>query len=160
MSRCVSVRVSNGLDPHFDNWESDQGRNQERGFNVVARMVDDLAGREYKGTGRSWLDHTTIIGFSEFSRTPLLNPNGGRDHSLTNACFLLGGGIRGGQVIGASSNLGMQPTAVNLQTGQSLSIPGEGEVILPEHILQTLFHEVGISESNADLRVSPINALI
>ena len=160
ISRCVSVQVANGLDTHFDNWESEQGQNQERGFNVVARMVDDLAGREYKGTGRSWLDHTTIVGFSEFSRTPLLNPNGGRDHALTNACFLIGGGIRGGQVVGASSDLGMQPTAVNLSTGRTLSNPSEGVVILPEHILQTLFHEVGIPESQADLRVSPISALI
>ena len=160
MSRCVSVEVAGGLDTHFDNWESDQGRNQERGFNVVARMVDDLASREYKGTGRSWLDHTTIVGFSEFSRTPLLNANGGRDHALTNACFLLGGGIRGGQSIGASSDIGMQPTACDLRSGRSVANPNAGEVIRPEHVLQTLFHEVGIPEETADLRVSPISALI
>ena len=160
MSRCVSVEVAGGLDTHFDNWESDQGRNQERGFNVVARMIDDLASREYKGTGRSWLDHTTIVGFSEFSRTPLLNANGGRDHALTNACFLLGGGIRGGQAIGASSDVGMQPTACDLRSGRSVANPNAGEVIRPEHVLQTLFHEVGISEAVADLRVSPISALV
>lgn len=160
MSRCVNVEVAGGLDTHFDNWESEQGSNQERGFNVIARMASDLAAREYKDTGRSWLDHTTIVGFSEFSRTPLLNANGGRDHALTNACLLLGGGVRGRQVIGASSDLGMQPTATNLMTGQSLSQPEAGEVIRPEHVLQTLFHEVGIPEEVADLRVSPIRALI
>ena len=160
MSRCVSVAVAGGLDTHFDNWETDQGANQERGFNIVARMVDDLAAREYKNTGRSWLDHTTIVGFSEFSRTPLLNANGGRDHSLTNACFLLGGGVRGGQVIGSSSDIGMQPMATNLHTGRAVNQPEAGEVILPEHVLQTLFHEVGIPEERADLRVNPIRALI
>lgn len=159
MSRCVNVAVAGGLDTHFDNWESDQGANQERGFNVVARMADDLAAREYKNTGSSWLDHTTIVGFSEFSRTPLLNGNGGRDHSLTNACFLLGGGVRGRQVIGGSSDLGMQPTAVDVNTGR-VTDPSAGEVILPEHILQTLFHEVGIPEQRADLRVSPLRTLI
>jgi uncharacterized protein (DUF1501 family) len=160
MSRCVSVQVANGLDTHFDNWESDQGAFQERGFNVVARMVDDLSAREYKNTGSSWLDHTVIVGFSEFSRTPLLNDNGGRDHSLTNASFLIGGNIRGGQAIGASSNVGMQPMAVNLQNGRALNNPSEGEVIRPEHVLQTLFHEVGLPESRVDLRVDPIAALI
>ena len=160
MSRCVNVQVAGGLDTHFDNWESDQGSNQERGFNVVSRMAQDLAAREYKGTGRSWLDHTTIVGFSEFSRTPLLNGNGGRDHALTNACFLLGGGVRGGQVIGASSDLGMQPMAADLQSGRALAQPAAGEVIRPEHVLQTLFHEVGISEDRADFRVEPIRALI
>jgi uncharacterized protein (DUF1501 family) len=159
MSRCVSVAVAGGLDTHFDNWETDQGANQERGFGVVARMADDLAAREYKNTGRSWLDHTTIVGFSEFSRTPLLNANGGRDHSLTNACFLLGGGVRGGQVIGSSSDVGMQPMATDLNTGRAVQ-PDAGEVILPEHVLQTLFHEVGITEERADLRVDPIRVLI
>ena len=160
MSRCVNVQVANGLDTHFDNWESDQGAFQERGFNVVARMADDLASREYKNTGLSWLDHTVIVGFSEFSRTPLLNDNGGRDHALTNASFLLGGQIKGGQAIGASSNVGMQPMAVDLATGRAQSNPENGEVIRPEHILQTLFHEVGIPERQADLRVPPIEALV
>jgi uncharacterized protein (DUF1501 family) len=159
MTRCVNVQVASGLDTHFDNWESDQGAIQERGFNTVARMVEDLANRQYKDTSRSWLDHTVIVGFSEFSRTPLLNSNGGRDHALTNASFLIGGGIQGGQVIGQSSNVGMQPMAVNLQTGQAVSNPAAGEVIRPEHILQTLLHEVGIGEE-ADLRVPHIPALL
>ena len=94
-------------------------------------------------------DHTVIVGFSEFSRTPLINVRGGRDHSLTNACFVAGGNIRGNQVIGASSDLALQPTKTNLVTG----LPDlGGEVIRPEHVLQTLFDEVGIGEK-PDLRV-------
>ena len=31
---------------------------------------------KYKGTGSSWLDHTVIVGFSEFSRTALINVRG------------------------------------------------------------------------------------
>ena len=160
MSRCVSVQIANGLDTHFDNWTSEQGRNQEQGFNVVARMVDDLSAREYKNTGRSWLDHTVIVGFSEFSHTPLINDNTGRDHALTNACFLLGGNIRGGQAIGSSSDVGMQPMAVNLNNGRAVSNPEDGVVIRPENVLQTLFHEVGLPESRVDLRVDPIAALM
>jgi uncharacterized protein (DUF1501 family) len=160
MSRCVSVQVANGLDTHFDNWSTDQGAFQERGFNVVARMANDLDQREYKGTGRSWLDHTVIVGFSEFSRTSLINDRGGRDHALTNACFLMGGNIKGGQAVGSSSQVGMQPMAVDLRSGLAQSRPENGEVIKPEHVLQTLFHEVGIPESQVDLRVPPIQALL
>ena len=160
MSRCVNVEVTSGLDTHFDDWETTQGQRQELGFDVVARMADDLASREYHGTGRSWLDHTVIVGFSEFSRTPLLNANGGRDHALTNASFLLGGRVRGGQVIGASSQLGMQPMAVNIATGEAVSNPEEGQVICPEHILQTLYQEVGIPESLVDLRVPALPTLL
>ena len=57
--------------------------------------------------------------------------------------------MRGNQVIGASSDLALQPTKTNLLTG----LPDlGGEVIRPEHILQTLFDEVGIG-SAPDLRV-------
>ncbi|MGB0647067.1 MAG: DUF1501 domain-containing protein [Bradymonadia bacterium] len=149
ISRCATIQVAGGLDTHFDDWESDQGPRQEAGFAVVANMMNELQNTEYKGTGSSWLDHTVIVGFSEFSRTALINVRGGRDHSLTNSCFLAGGNIRGNQVIGASSNFGLQPTKVDLVTGRS---DLGGEVIRPEHILQTLFDEVGLNDL-PDLRV-------
>ena len=148
ISRCVSVSVCNGLDTHFDDWQTDQGPRQAEGFEVVSKMIQQLAATPYDAQS-SWLEKTIIVGFSEFSRTPLLNVRGGRDHSLTNAAFVTGGSVRGGQVIGASSNVGMQPTKTNLLTGQPHP---EGEVIRPEYILQTLFDEVGIGNS-PDLRV-------
>ena len=49
--------------------------------------------------------------------------------------------------------------AVNLQTGQAVSNPEAGEVIRPEHVLQTLLHEVGVGEE-ADLRVPHIPVLL
>ncbi|MCA9540468.1 MAG: DUF1501 domain-containing protein [Myxococcales bacterium] len=155
ISRCVSVALTGGLDTHDQNWANAQGPNQERGFNAIARLVDDLSSRDY-GDGSSWLDHTVIVGFSEFSRTPMLNPRGGRDHHLTNSALVLGGNIRGGQVIGASSDVAMQSVAVDLHTGRPSP---EGEIIKPEHILRTLFDEVGIDQT-PDLRVTGIPALM
>ena len=156
ISRCVTINLVGGLDTHpGTQWTQVQGPRQEEGFNAIARLVDDLSQRPYDDHS-SWLDHTTIIGFSEFSRTPMLNISGGRDHHLTNSCFLLGGGVRGGQVIGASSNVAMQPTAVDLRTGQTAP---DGEVLRPEHVLRSLFDEVGIDNS-PDLRVQGIEPLI
>ena len=89
ISRCVSIQVASGLDTHYDNWTDEQGPRQQSGFDLVATIIEDLASKPYKGSSsESWLDHTTIVGFSEFSRTSMLNANLGRDHSLTNACFL------------------------------------------------------------------------
>ena len=158
ISRVVSIRANQtSLDTHYDEWATDQGPRQERGFNAIARMVEDLSEREFGDTGASWLDHTTIVGFSEFSRTARLNANGGRDHALTNACLLIGGGIKGGQAIGRSSDVGLMPTKTNLQTG----LPDEGgEVIKPEHVIRTLLVESGISEDVADLRVEAVPALM
>ena len=149
ISRCVSLSVCGGLDTHFDEWENVQGQNQEQGFRVVSRIIDELSARPYGDTGESWLDRTVIVGFSEFTRTPLINTRGGRDHALMNACFLAGGKVRGGTVIGRSSDVGMQPTTTNLFTGQ---FDEGGEVIRPEHVLQTLYDEVGVGEA-PDLRV-------
>lgn len=156
ISRCVSVQLATGLDTHFDEWAADQGPTQERGFNALAALTDDLASREYKGSGSSWLDHTTIVAFSEFSRTPLLNAKGGRDHSLTNSCLLLGNGIRGGRAVGASSDVGMTPQAINLSSGD---IDPGGVVPRPEHVWQALFDDVGIGAA-ADLRVSALSAIL
>jgi hypothetical protein len=156
ISRVVSIQAASGLDTHYDEWTTDQGPNQERGFDAVARLVEDLAAREHPD-GDSWLDHTTIVGFSEFGRTALLNASTGRDHSLTSGCFLLGAGIRGGTVVGRSSDIGMAPTTSNLETGES--DPG-GEVVKPEHVIRALFVDAGITEDVADLRVEPLTAIL
>jgi len=157
MSRCVSVRVAGGLDTHRGNWATDQGPRQERGFNVMARMIEDLKAREYRQTGTSWFDHTTIVGFSEFSRTSRINGNGGRDHALTNACVVAGGNINGGKVIGRSSDVGLAPFPADLATG----LPDEdGEVIHPEHIHRALLQDAGITEDVMDVRVNPLTALL
>lgn len=155
ISRCVSIQITSGLDTHREEWATVQGPGQETGFNLVARLIEDLSATPYGDTGASYLDHTTIMGFSEFSRTALLNQDGGRDHSLTNACFVLGAGIKGGTVVGASSDLGLAPQPVNLETG--LVDPG-GEIIRPEHVLQTLFRHAGLGDE-PDMRVEGIQAI-
>ena len=50
------------------------------------------------------LGRTLVVWMGEFGRTPKINPNAGRDHfpKVFNVA-LAGGGVKGGQVIGASS---------------------------------------------------------
>lgn len=67
---------------------------------------------------RGLLDSTLVVWMGEFGRTPAINNNSGRDH-FPNAwsTVLCGGGIRGGQVYGATNESGMEvaenPVAVN-----------------------------------------------
>ena len=157
VSRVVSVQLTSNLDTHYEEWAEDQGPRQMEAFNAISRLMEDLEASPYGDTGNSWLDHTTIVVFSEFQRGALINAGGGRDHSLTNGCILAGAGIEGGQIIGRSSDIGMEPTPMNLTTGQW--DPG-GEIIKPEHIIQTLMTDVGIEGDPADLRVDPIGALL
>ena len=66
----------------------------------LSALLDDLE-------TRGLLEHTTVIVWGEFGRTPRINNNAGRDHWPQVSCALLaGGGIRGGQVLGATNRLG------------------------------------------------------
>jgi uncharacterized protein (DUF1501 family) len=56
------------------------------------------------------LDSTLVLAMGEFGRTPKLNPRGGRDHwPGVWSMLAAGGGVRGGQVIGASDAHGAEP---------------------------------------------------
>jgi hypothetical protein len=87
---------SNGWDTHLDNFERTKSL-AEVVDPAFASLVTDL-----KERGR--LDRTLVIWMGEFGRTPRINPRTGRDHfpRAFNAA-LAGGGIKGGQVIGATS---------------------------------------------------------
>ena len=53
------------------------------------------------------LDDVTVIAWGEFGRTPRINNGAGRDHWPQVSCaYLAGGGMRTGQVIGATNRLG------------------------------------------------------
>jgi hypothetical protein len=59
---------------------------------------------------RGLLTKTMVVATGEFGRTPKVNPAGGRDHWPQCWTILMaGGGIKGGQVIGSSDDLGAAP---------------------------------------------------
>jgi hypothetical protein len=63
-------------------------------------LLDDLK-------ERGLLDTTTIVWMGEFGRTPGINPRSGRDHFPTAwSAVIGGGGINGGQAIGATTKDG------------------------------------------------------
>ena len=67
---------------------------------ALSALVGDLA-------ERGMLDETLVLVMTDFGRTPKINSTGGRDHWPN--CFsvaMVGGGIKGGQVIGESDAMG------------------------------------------------------
>ena len=59
---------------------------------------------------RGMLDSTLVVVTSEFGRTPKINAGGGRDHwPRVFSIVMAGGGIRRGQVYGASDSLAADP---------------------------------------------------
>ncbi|HWB06569.1 MAG TPA: DUF1501 domain-containing protein [Verrucomicrobiales bacterium] len=70
---------------------------------AYAALLSDL--RE-----RGLLDSTLVVLMGEFGRTPKLNALGGRDHwPRAGFACLAGGGVKGGQVIGATDAFGEVP---------------------------------------------------
>jgi hypothetical protein len=93
-------------------WDHHQNLNQGLEFNCkmadqpIAALIKDLK-------DRGMLDETMVIWGSEFGRTPLgenrvgREPNTGRDHHpFAFSMFMAGGGIKGGQVIGETDEIG------------------------------------------------------
>jgi hypothetical protein len=79
---------------------------------------------------RGLLDNTMVVAFGEFGRTPKVNPAGGRDHWPQCWTVLMsGGGIKGGQVVGASDDIGAAP---------------KERPTTPAEIAATVFHGLGI----------------
>jgi hypothetical protein len=67
---------------------------------AVSALVEDL-------NVRGMLNDVSIVVWGEFGRTPRINNTAGRDHWPQLSCALLaGGGMRTGQVIGASDRIG------------------------------------------------------
>jgi uncharacterized protein (DUF1501 family) len=69
---------------------------------AMAALLADLA-------ARGLLETTLVVWAGDFGRTPTINANGGRDHypQVTPAVFA-GGGVRGGQAIGATDARGIE----------------------------------------------------
>jgi hypothetical protein len=60
---------------------------------------------------RGLLESTLVVLMGEFGRTPKINSAGGRDHwPRAGSVCLAGGGIKGGQVIGATDSCGEVPS--------------------------------------------------
>jgi Protein of unknown function (DUF1501) len=87
-------------------------------------LLEDLADRQR-------LDDTLVAMLGEFGRTPKINANAGRDHwGACQSVVLAGGGIRGGQVYGASDKTAAYPT---------------DRPVRPEDLIATVYHGLGIA---------------
>jgi uncharacterized protein (DUF1501 family) len=96
--RCVSVSFSD-FDTHSKNFP--------RMRQLVPIVDHALAALVADLDDRGMLDDVAVVAWGEFGRTPRINANGGRDHwPQVGPALLAGGGLRGGQVLGATDRLG------------------------------------------------------
>jgi hypothetical protein len=117
------MTVCDGWDTHSKNFDALQSELLPMVDQSLSALLDDLDQR-----GR--LDETLVLCLGEFGRTPKINANAGRDHwGPCSTTLVAGGGLRTGQVIGASDKIGAYPTT---------------EPIAPVDIHATMYHALGI----------------
>jgi len=90
-----------GWDTHKDNFATvkELSGHLDR---AMSALLGDL-------TSRGLLRSTLVLWMGDFGRTPQINANGGRDHyPKCTSVVLAGGGVRGGQVIGATDADGVE----------------------------------------------------
>ena len=91
--------------------------------NAYSSLLEDLS-------QSGLLDSTLVLATGEFGRTPRINPAGGRDHwPQCWTVVLAGGGIKGGQVVGASDAIGAAP---------------QDKPVMPAHLAATVYKCLGV----------------
>jgi uncharacterized protein (DUF1501 family) len=95
---------TNGWDAHSD-LEGNHSKLCRQSDLPIAGLLRDLK-------SRGLLDSTLVIWGGEFGRTPMTEGTDGRDHSPYGfSMWLAGGGVKGGQVIGATDEIGLHAVA-------------------------------------------------
>ncbi|MBL8952016.1 MAG: DUF1501 domain-containing protein [Myxococcaceae bacterium] len=164
VSQCVSFQAARSLDTHAE-WAADHPGRLETGFKVLGALIKDLKNTPGSTPGKTMLDETTIMAFSEFARTPLFNNIRGRDHFLGNSVLVAGAGVKRGLTVGGSAAVGQMPIETDLTTGIGYETPtqmmrdsGQVQILTPKHVLATVLASAGLDY--AYLRVEPIKALL
>ena len=121
--------LNSGKGAHWDTHSDNSNRLKRDLLPPLERasvaLLNDLA-------DRGSLDDILIVWLTEFGRTPKINGARGRDHYPgVYSVALAGGGIRGGQVYGASDGNGVAP----VENGCG-----------PEDLHATIFHALGIDQ--------------
>ncbi len=126
--RCVTLSYGR-WDSHGKNFDlvRDHGGKLDHGLSA---LIEDL---DYRGM----LDDVTVVVWGEFGRTPKINGGAGRDHwPQVSGALLVGGGMKTGQVIGATNRLG--------------EFASQRPVHFQE-VFATLYHNLGINPATTTL---------
>ncbi len=121
--RFVSIGLG-AWDTHVNNFDNLKTKN-------LPALDAGLSGLLFALEAKGMLESTTVFVTGEFGRTPKVNKLAGRDHyPRAMFCLLAGGGIKSGQVFGASDEKGEGP---------------KDKAITPDDVAATFYTALGIN---------------
>ena len=127
-ARCVTL--------NFGRW--DFHSNNTQGMKSHAPLFDQgLSALIEDLHERGMADDVSVIAGGEFGRTPKINKDGGRDHWPNVSCALMaGGGMKTGQVIGATDRIAAEAVERPVHFGE---------------VFATLYHNMGINPNTTTI---------
>lgn len=155
ISRTVMMNHGgSGWDSHQNNdqtqsqsWESLFG-----GLLDTADRFDTLPGRN----GGSLLDETVFVVMSEMGRTPALNNGEGKDHWPYTSALVMGPGLTGGRVIGATDDF-YYGERIDMESGE---LDRNGQDLTVGNLGATLLAVAGVDPGDYLPGVAPITGLL
>lgn len=161
LSQSASLNLMNSLDTH-SNHPTTHHTTLMKHFAEVKSLLDKL--REtpsYFDRNKSLLDTTTVVIFSEFTRTPALNASQGKDHNPQCNSMLIFSPLLKPATVGAShlipraeSTSGksmLAATPLHRQTFEPMNERPDSFILRPENIYATLATALGVQPA----KISP-----
>ena len=153
LSRCAMIQIDGGYDTHGN--EMDQAPQQDELYRVLDQLMEHLS--TTPGDNATWLiDEVVIVALSEFGRTPLLNGGGGKDHWPYGSALVVGSGVAGNRVVGATDEE-LVAMDIDFTTGQASS---SGEHLACEHLGTALLTLGGLDPADHLPDVPVLEAVI
>ncbi|HET9622166.1 MAG TPA: DUF1501 domain-containing protein [Kofleriaceae bacterium] len=126
-----------GLDTHNQNYRQ-HARTLQELFGVIAQLIAVLDATPHPTrSGAKLADHTHVLVFSEFCRTPQINLSGGRDHYPNNSALVISPRFRGGLAFGKTDREQLLPA-------DAKTFADGARPIAPPDLLATFLHAFAI----------------
>jgi uncharacterized protein (DUF1501 family) len=135
-----AVMVDSRQDWDTHNKNTDQAPAHTALYAGLVSLLDGLSSRPGRAAGTKMIDDTIVLCMSELGRTPKLNKDLGKDHWPVTSAMVIGGGVRGGRVYGATSET-VDAMPIDFATG---AVNPDGQSLMPHHFVGGVLKLAGV----------------
>ena len=143
LTRSVMLATTQSWDTHDD--APRQHASWNSFFDDFGYLVDTLI-------AKGLLERTLVVALSDLGRAPKRNGRNGKDHWPVSSAMLLGAGVRGGRVIGATDDR-LQASPIDLATGRRAT---SGVLPSAAHLFAGVLWSLGIDPAPWGAEVDPL----